>query len=842
MKFKPTLVAVAVSTLALSVQAQVLTKEIYNAKGALNTTMYKAYTTGTGVTLAWDRNITGLGVKVAVLDSGFDLSHSDLKGQVVASKNFSEIVVENTKTNTNNFASNIQNKAGVNQGSVFDTKTQQWVNKTTTATDITWSIHGTQMASIVAGRKDGEAAVGVAPDARLLLAQVGQGVTYDSKTKTWTNSDTGISTSAVINALSWAEANGATVANMSFGSNYDKTFQKGTWNSIYKFLNGSLPQTKNSAGLPFVSGTISGLNNKDTVIFGNNTKETYQVNTQIVNKVTTTTFTLLNKNTTYSNKDGYTIVGDTTDFAKTAIFNDGKWTLTNGVFTAMSTYGSMYGSTTKDLLAFAGASKTMALVAAAGNQGLPYAHFPGAYATQVDSKGNLVLGGRMLIVGSVGDNNVISSFSNRAGSFCTNLSGTVCKDPYYVKDFFVVAPGEGIVSAIPTQTKTCVDINKNPVGCSNPVSGTSPAAAFVSGGIALMKQAWPQLSGAQLVNLVKTTATDLGTKGVDEVYGYGLVNFDKATLPTGTVKYTTQTLSTSTVVAGTPVVNVSISATGSLGSAMKGSSVLSNVQVVDNISRNYTADFTQAIGNSSPVNSLAMSPYLAMQGTGYREFGVPFGKTDTISFMSSSNGVAAQYETAYNDTRVSLQVGSMTEANGFLNNHGTGLTSFGNSGTTWAMVGGEKDIGANFSVLGNYGVGITKTGSVQNSMIALSPTLVSDTWKLGIAKNNIFFSGKTNDKLSLSVQGPVAVRRGHADVTAVTGYNYTTDTEDNTSATPISSTERVNLALGKRETNLILGYNVQVQNQTYVGFAVGRQFNANGVNANTVAFTVRSVF
>ena len=357
-----------------------------------------------------------------------------------------------------------------------------------------------------------------------------------------------------------------------------------------------------------------------------------------------------------------------------------------------------------------------------------------------------------------------------------------------------------------------------------------------------MKQAWPQLSGAQLVNLVKTTATDLGTKGVDEVYGYGLVNFDKATLPTGTVKYTTQTLSTSTVVAGTPVVNVSISATGSLGSAMKGSSVLSNVQVVDNISRNYTADFTQAIGNSSPVNSLAMSPYLAMQGTGYREFGVPFGKTDTISFMSSSNGVAAQYETAYNDTRVSLQVGSMTEANGFLNNYGSGLTSFGNSGTTWALVGGEKDIGSNFSVLGNYGVGITKTGSVQNSMIALSPTLVSDTWKLGIAKNNIFFSGKTNDKLSLSVQGPVAVRRGHADVTAVTGYNYTTDAEDNTSATPISSTERVNLASGKRETNLILGYNVQVQNQTYVGFAVGRQFNANGVNANTVAFTARSVF
>ena len=714
MKFKPTLITLAVAALATSVQAQVLTKEFYNVKGALNTTMYNAYT-GTGVTLTWGRNITGLGVKVAVLDSGFDLSHTDLKGQVIAAKNFSDVVVENTTTNPNNFKSNIQ-----------------------VGTDITWSLHGTQMASIVAGKSDGNGAVGVAPDARLLLAQVGQGVIFNSKTKTWTYSDTGISTPAVINALTWAEANGATVANMSFGSTYDKTFQKGV-----------------------------------------------------------------------------TLLG-------------------NGVYKAPVSSGSMYGSTTKELLAFAGASKTMALVAAAGNQGLPYAHFPGAYATQVDSKGNLVLGGRMLIVGSVGDNNVISGFSNRAGSFCTALSGTVCKDPYYVKDFFVVAPGEGIISAIPNQAK---------VGnTGNAVSGTSPAAAFVSGGIALMKQAWPQLSGSQLVNLVKTTATDLGAKGVDEVYGYGLVNFNKATLPTGTVKYTTSSLSSSSVTTGSSVVNVSISATGSLNSVIKTSSVLSNVQVVDNINRNYTADFTRAVGNSNPVNSLAMSPYLAMQGTGYREFTVPFGKTDSMSFMQSSNGVAAQYETAYNNTKVSLQLGSMSEANGFLNNYGSGLTSFGNSGTTWALVGGEKDVGANFSVIGNYGVGITKTGSVQNSMIALSPTLVSDTWKLGIAKNNIFFSGKTNDKLSLSVQGPVAVRRGHADVTAITGYNYTSDTEDNTTAAPISSTERMNLASGRRETNLILGYNVQVQNQTYVGFAVGRQFNANGVNANTVAFTARSVF
>ena len=158
------------------------------------------------------------------------------------------------------------------------------------------------------------------------------------------------------------------------------------------------------------------------------------------------------------------------------------------------------------------------------------------------------------------------------------------------------------------------------------------------------------------------------------------------------------------------------------------------------------------------------------------------------------------------------------------------------------MLGGEKDIGTNFSILGNYGVGITKSGDAQNSIIALSPTLVSDTWKIGVARNNLFFSGKTSDKLSLSVQGPVAIRKGYADVTAVTGYNYETDTEDNTTATPITSSERMNLASGSRETNLILGYALQLRNRTYLGFAIGRQIDADGLNVNTIGFTARSDF
>lgn len=55
-------------------------------------------------------------------------------------------------------------------------------------------------------------------------------------------------------------------------------------------------------------------------------------------------------------------------------------------------------------------------------------------------------------------------------------------------------------------------------------SGTSQAAPFVSGTIALMKAAEPQLGIQEIEERLQRTAIDLGRKGPDEKYGYGLVN------------------------------------------------------------------------------------------------------------------------------------------------------------------------------------------------------------------------------------------------------------------------------------------------------------------------------
>ncbi|NBS07547.1 MAG: hypothetical protein EBS69_09245, partial [Verrucomicrobia bacterium] len=126
----------------------------------------------TGVTEAWARGITGRGSIIGIIDNGFDLTHTDIKGKVIRAQNMSGGAV-------------------------------------------TWGTHGTQMASIAAGSRNNSATVGVAPDARLLLAQAGTGGT-----------NLALDQRAIKLALDWLSAQGAHVINMSFGGTYDSAFLK----------------------------------------------------------------------------------------------------------------------------------------------------------------------------------------------------------------------------------------------------------------------------------------------------------------------------------------------------------------------------------------------------------------------------------------------------------------------------------------------------------------------------------------------------------------------------------------------------------------------------------------
>ncbi|GGL76526.1 hypothetical protein GCM10010129_20310 [Streptomyces fumigatiscleroticus] len=118
-----------------------------------------------GAPTAWKAGYDGKGVKIAVLDTGIDTTHPDLKDQVVAAKNFSA-------------AADTVDRYG----------------------------HGTHVASIAAGTgaKAGGTYKGVAPGAKLLNGKVLDDTGYGDD-------------SGILAGMEWAAEQGADIVNLSLG-------------------------------------------------------------------------------------------------------------------------------------------------------------------------------------------------------------------------------------------------------------------------------------------------------------------------------------------------------------------------------------------------------------------------------------------------------------------------------------------------------------------------------------------------------------------------------------------------------------------------------------------------
>lgn len=111
----------------------------------------------------------------------------------------------------------------------------------------------------------------------------------------------------------------------------------------------------------------------------------------------------------------------------------------------------------------------------------------------------------------------------------------------FSKDWCLAAPGTDITSSVVSgsvNTENHFDKDGNVDGFTvtgdNPElsyatgSGTSFAAPHVSGSLALLMERFPYLNNPQIRDVLLTTATDLGEPGVDDVYGWGLINLKKA--------------------------------------------------------------------------------------------------------------------------------------------------------------------------------------------------------------------------------------------------------------------------------------------------------------------------
>jgi hypothetical protein len=131
--------------------------------------------------------------------------------------------------------------------------------------------------------------------------------------------------------------------------------------------------------------------------------------------------------------------------------------------------------------------KGVVIVAAAGNDGAIQYNYPASYDG-------------VITVGATNDKNKKAYFTT------------------YGPSIDVVAPGEDVYSTLSDAGKSTF----------YKLSGTSMASPIVAGVAALIKSKYPDLNTYEVEHILESTATDLGEKGFDLDYGYGLVNPEAA--------------------------------------------------------------------------------------------------------------------------------------------------------------------------------------------------------------------------------------------------------------------------------------------------------------------------
>lgn len=197
------------------------------------------------------------------------------------------------------------------------------------------------------------------------------------------------------------------------------------------------------------------------------------------------------------------------------------------------------------------------IVLSAGNEGNPEVD---GFATGIHAAAP----GSVIVAGAIDEARVIASFSNRAG---------------IAANYFLTALGNRVRSFDHT-------------GTSFLYSGTSEAAPIISGAAALLAQAYPGLSPAQIVDILLRTADDLGDVGTDAIYGRGALNITRAFAPIGALsiaKVADPIDSGSTGVLGSP-----------LGDAPQLGMAVSQLPVLDQYDREYTIDLGSRLRAQAP--------------------------------------------------------------------------------------------------------------------------------------------------------------------------------------------------------------------------------------------------
>lgn len=236
----------------------------------------------------------------------------------------------------------------------------------------------------------------------------------------------------------------------------------------------------------------------------------------------------------------------------------------------------------------------MVIVMSAGNDGA--ANPSGLALIAADP----VARGQIIVAGAHDAARVQSGFSNRAGATAS---------------VYLTALGEKVQSIDETGTAYLYD-------------GTSFSAPFVSGAVALLAQAFPNLTGAQIVELLLSSADDLGAAGTDASYGRGALNIGRAFQPRG---------GASLAGTATPVDLGALQA--DLSPAMGDAAQTGmGAIILDGFDRAYAVDLARSIRRAQPRSGLAGTLAQPMRGTSLSAAGM----TVAVSIVDAPGGAVAR--------------------------------------------------------------------------------------------------------------------------------------------------------------------------------------------------------
>jgi len=425
---------------------------------------------------AWDQGYKGQGMRVMVLDTGIDRDHPDLRNRFEAGRNFVATRPPVARARLGNTIFN--DLAETQQEEPFVEVPYDYYDQ---------NGHGTHCSGTILGEEDNEGVVGVAPQARVLMGRV-CGLF-------------GCAGNSIINGINWAVTMGVNVVSMSLGGPNNTRAQE------------EAVLAADRAGIVVVAAT------------GNDSAErvSFPAASRTVLAVGAVDASL--HRATFSNYGPeLDIVGPGVDVQSSVPQASGR---ASRVTVTINNVETEIPSTS-----FIGAPPVDQPI---NGDLVPAGMGKVADFSGINIRGRIALIQRGEITFAEKVNNAITA--GAAGAVIYNnvsglMSGSLTEDGTEVAIPVVMiemAQGNRLVTEIRAGNAQTLSLSIYKTNFSS-FSGTSMATPHLAGVVALVRQANPALSPAQVRNIMKRSATHLGEQNpAHNEYGSGLTNAEAAT-------------------------------------------------------------------------------------------------------------------------------------------------------------------------------------------------------------------------------------------------------------------------------------------------------------------------